>query len=426
MIPDKKGYGFDGCSPKMLMDWATVENGKIVFPGATSYEILVLPNFETMTPELLKKITSLVEQGAKIIGIPPLKSPSLVNYPECDKELKSLAEKLWGTSPVPVEKSEIKFGKCFIYRGGNLASQELYPTYQSTTELLAKLNIAEDFSSDNNTIRFGHRKTDDRDIYFVANRTNDFQKTACTFRATGEPEIWMSTTGETRKITNYSVENGLTTIPMEFFPHESFFVTFSGKATKSGTNQKVSNFPVFSEVKIIEGNWDVSFNPKFGGPENIQFDKLVDWTSHELRGVQYYSGIATYKKSFEMGELTQKPYYIDLGEVNDIARVKLNGKNVGVIWCAPWRIDISSALKEGENSLEIEVANRWINRLLGDREEPDANVRTVKFENGLMGGQEFKTGRYTFTTKQSMSDFKFTEPISSGLLGPVRIMKVDN
>jgi hypothetical protein len=426
MIPDKKGYGFDGCSPKMLMDWATVENGKIVFPGATSYEILVLPNFETMTPELLKKITSLVEQGAKIIGIPPLKSPSLVNYPECDKELKSLAEKLWGTSPVPVEKSEIKFGKGFIYRGGNLASQELYPTYQSTTELLAKLNIAEDFSSDNNTIRFGHRKTDDRDIYFVANRTNDFQKTACTFRATGEPEIWMSTTGETRKITNYSVENGLTTIPMEFFPHESFFVTFSGKATKSGTNQKVSNFPVFSEVKIIEGNWDVSFNPKFGGPENIQFDKLVDWTSHELRGVQYYSGIATYKKSFEMGELTQKPYYIDLGEVNDIARVKLNGKNVGVIWCAPWRIDISSALKEGENSLEIEVANRWINRLLGDREEPDANVRTVKFENGLMGGQEFKTGRYTFTTKQSMSDFKFTEPISSGLLGPVRIMKVDN
>jgi hypothetical protein len=75
---------------------------------------------------------------------------------------------------------------------------------------------------------------------------------------------------------------------------------------------------------------------------------------------------------------------------------------MGVIWCAPWRIDISNAFKEGNNELEMEVANRWINRLLGDQQEPDANVRTVKFENGLMGGQEFTTGRYTFTTKQSM------------------------
>jgi hypothetical protein len=404
------------------MDWATVENGKIVFPGATSYEIMVLPNFETMTPELLKKITLLVEQGAIIIGIPPLKSPSLVNYPNCDKEVEDLTKALWGTLQKPKETSEIKFGEGSVFWGGYLVSDELYPTYQSTTELLAKLNIDEDFKSDNNTIRFGHRKTDESDIYFVANRTNDFQKTTCTFRATGEPEIWIATTGETRKVTHYNVDNGLTTIPMEFFPYESFFVTFSGKEAKPGTNQKASNFPVFSEVKTIDGVWDVSFNPKFGGPENIQFDKLVDWTSHELRGIQYYSGIATYKKSFEMGELPKNPYYIDLGVVNDIARVKLNGKDVGVIWCAPWRIDISDALKQGSNELEIEVANRWINRLLGDRQEPDANVRTVKFENGLMGGQEFTTGRYTFTTKQSMSDFNFTEPLSSGLLGPVRIM----
>ncbi len=96
---------------------------------------------------------------------------------------------------------------------------------------------------------------------------------------------------------------------------------------------------------------------------------------------------------------------------------------MGVIWCAPWRIDISDALKEGENNLEIEVANRWINRLLGDRQEPDANVRTVKFENGLMGGKEYTTGRYTFTTKSAMSSFNFTEPLSSGLLGPVRIVE---
>ncbi len=111
-------------------------------------------------------------------------------------------------------------------------------------------------------------------------------------------------------------------------------------------------------------------------------------------------------------------------KVGDIATVKLNGKDIGVVWCAPWRIDISAALNEGNNVLEIEVANRWINRLLGDSQDPDANVRTVQFDNGLMGGLEYKTGRYTFTTKAAMGSFNFTDPLPSGLMGPVTIQEV--
>jgi hypothetical protein len=424
-IPDKKGFGFDGCSPLMLMERATVENGKIVFPGATSYELLVLPNFETMTPELLEKIISLVEKGAKIIGNPPVKSPSLVDYPICDENLKNLAKKLWGSLQIPKNLSERKFGEGIIYWGGNLESTELYPTYKSTVELLSQLNISEDFSSDNNTIRFGHRRTADKDIYFIANRTDAKQTTACTFRAEGEPELWNSVTGETRKITDYSLENGFTTIPMEFFPFESFFVVFqTDKRPQALSKTGKGNFPAFNKVKTIEGSWNVSFDSKFGGPENIEFDKLQDWTNHEMRGIKYYSGIATYKKTFDIENLDDKKYYIDLGVVNDIARVKLNGKDIGVVWCAPWRIDISSALKEGENRLEIEVANRWINRLLGDKSEPEEYTRTVKFENGLMGGKEYQTGRYTFTTKSSMRSFSFSEPLSSGLEGPINILEM--
>lgn len=426
-IPDKKGYGCDGCSPKMLLERATVENGKIVFPGASSYDLLVLPNFKSMTPELLQKIASLVEQGAKIIGSPPQKSPSLMNYPECDEQVSSLAVKLWGAIETPTEQQERDYGKGTIYWGGsltNLADSMLYPTYASTVSLLSSLNIPEDFTSENNSIRFGHRKTEDRDIYFIANRTNEFQKIACTFRATGQPELWMATSGEIRKINTYSVENGLTTIPMEFYPYQSFVVTFSGEGGKSSRDQSGRNLPVLSEALSIEGAWDVSFDPKFGGPANIQFSKLTDWTDHESRGIKYYSGIATYKKSFSLDDVANGDYYIDLGVVKDMARVKLNGQEIGVVWSAPWRINISEALKKGNNELEIEVANRWINRLLGDRQEPDANVRTVKFDNGLMGGQEFTTGRYTFTTKLAMRSFNFTEPLSSGLLGPVRIMKV--
>ena len=143
-----------------------------------------------------------------------------------------------------------------------------------------------------------------------------------------------------------------------------------------------------------------------------------------MRGVKYYSGIATYRKTFHTDKLEDKSYYIDLGVVRDMARVKLNGEDMGVVWCDPWRVDISGALEEGNNTLEIEVANRWINRLLGDSQAPDANVRTVQFDNGLMGGLKYKTGRYTFTTRSAMRSFKFKEPLSSGLLGPVAIQEV--
>ncbi|MFY0653946.1 MAG: hypothetical protein JXQ96_18035 [Cyclobacteriaceae bacterium] len=426
-IPDKKGYGFDGCSPKMLMERATVENGKIVFPGASSYEVMVLPNFKSMTPELLKKVVELVEQGAKIIGTPPVKSPSLTDYPNCDHQVKSMAEKLWGSLEVPAERNEQKYGQGSIFWGGELTDLEegeLYPSYQNTVKLLADLKVSADFVSSNNTIRFGHRKTADRDIYFVANRSNEFQHITCSFRAKGEPEFWLTTTGETRKVVEYSTESDLIKIPMEFHPYESFFVTFSERAESSASSQ--SNFPDFEDIKTLEESWDVSFDTKFGGPERIKFDKLLDWSKHEMRGIKYYSGIATYKKNFALDNKEKGQFYIDLGEVNDMARVKLNGKDVGVVWCAPWRIEITDALKEGNNELEIEVANRWINRLLGDRQEPDANVRKVKFENGLLGGQEFTTGRYTFTTKLAMSKFHFTEPLSSGLLGPVRISKMSD
>lgn len=429
-IPDKKEYTFTGCSPKMLAERnPQVENGKIAFPGATAYEIMVLPNFKTMTPELLERIIVLVEKGARVIGNPPMQSPGLVDYPACDERVKTLAEKLWGSFQAPDDIAEIRYGKGSVFWGGMLShihADSLYPDYSITTEILARLGVQPAFRSANNSIRYGHRKTKDKDIWFVANRTGAMQSTDCMFRSTGVPELWIATTGETRKITNYTVSNGITTIPMEFFPYESFFVVFhTDKKASPSSKQVDGNFPAFAESLSIEGAWNVSFDPAWGGPEDIVFEKLMDWTEHEMRGIRYYSGIATYKKSFNIDQIEAKNtrYYLDLGEVNDIARVKLNGKNIGVVWCAPWRIDVSEALKEGNNDLEIEVANRWINRLLGDWLEPDANVRTVKFENGLMGGREFSAGRYTFTTEQAMRSFSFTEPLSSGLLGPVTIQK---
>lgn len=406
-IPDKKGYGFDGCSPGMLLDRAEVRNGKIYFPGASSYEVMVLPNVKTMTPELLEKIISLAEKGARIIGTPPEKSPSLTDYPNCDDHVKKLAKELWDKLL------------------SNNGTESLYPSYKYTTELLADIGISEDFRSENNNIRFGHRRTADKDIYFISNRTGESQKTNCSFRASGEPDLWSGIDGESRKLYQYDTKNGITKINLEFYPYESYFIVFNrNKRIKNKIEEGRQNFTRFSAIQTIEGSWNIAFDPTFGGPDNIIFEKLQDWTDHEMRGIKYYSGIATYKKTFTIDNLDNTKYLIDLGVVNDIARVKLNGIDVGVIWCAPWQIDISEALKEGNNELEIEVANRWVNRLLGDTQEPDANVRTVKFDNGFMGGQEFTTGRYTFTTEQAMQSFRFTEPLPSGLMGPVKILEL--
>ncbi len=425
-IPDKKEYGFDGCSPKMLMERARVENGKISFPGASSYHLMVLPDFRTMTPELLQFVSSLIEQGAVVIGTPPIKSPGLSNYPECDFEVQKLAKLLWGSLDIPQAIEQRNFGAGKIFWGGPLSSERtesIYPEYLHTIEILEKIGVQPDFTSENNTVRYGHRRTESADFYFVSNRTDSDQSTNCSFRAKGKPQILIGLTGESREILHYSEENGITTIPLRFSPYESYAVIFSVDEQNDGKNEIGNNFPEYIPVQNIDGSWSVSFDPRFGGPQSIEFEQLKDWTTHELRGVKFYSGIAKYSKTFKINPLKNEKYLLDLGTVHDIARVFLNGKDLGVVWCSPWQIDITESLHKGENILEIEVANRWINRLLGDSQAPDANIRKVKFENGLLGGQEYNAGRYTFSIPGGVNISRFEKPFPSGLLGPVQILK---
>lgn len=115
------------------------------------------------------------------------------------------------------------------------------------------------------------------------------------------------------------------------------------------------------------------------------------------------------------------PVYLDLGTVHDIARVKLKGKDLGVVWCAPWRVDITEAVKTKGNVLGIDIANRRPNRLLGDQQAPDRDVRTVQWKSGFFEGKTYKAGLYTFTTGRGPGKL-----LSSGLLGPVRILVRQN
>ena len=440
---DKKGYGFDGCSPQMLLERAEVKDGLIAFPGGTSYRVMVLPQVQTMTPALLAKIRDLVKAGATIVGNPPLKSPSLSDYPACDTEVENLAKDLWGSLEAPAEPTKRSYGKGTIHWGGPLSPANpspIYPDYDQTAGILKSMGVVEDFTA-TGPVRYGHRRTADRDIYFVSNRTGAPIKADCGFRvAAGNPELWDPVTGERRALPQFERKDGTTIIPMEFDAFQSFFVVFGGKDPAPASTD-VKNFPELKPMQEISGAWEVAFEPKWGGPGKtevrsqksgvspegmVTFDTLQDWTKRPESGIKYYSGIATYRKTFQVSGLPSpvSKVYLSLGTVHDMARVKLNGKDLGVVWCAPWQVEIGEALKVGENQLEIEVANRWPNRMIGDKQPADANVREVQAPPGFLGGKKIKTGRYTYCT---YDPFKPDSPLlPSGLLGPVMISTMNN
>jgi hypothetical protein len=303
----------------------------------------------------------------------------------------------------------------------------LYPAYEATTELLADMGVPEDFTA-TGPIRYTHRSTENHNIYFVANKSPRAIEADCTFRDGGEkPELWIPLTGDMCRLAKYRYrENGQTTIPIRFEPYESFFVVFSRKQVEqtSSVLQEI-NFPQLKPIAVVSGPWDVSFDTKWGGPEKIVFNELEDWTQRSERGIKYYSGLATYRISFDLPDLdpSDGDLYLDLGDVHYMARVRLNGKYLGVVWTAPWRRKITNVARAKDNQLEIEVANLWTNRLLGDQQEPDANVRAVQWPSGLLEGRQWPAGRYTFTTKR-FGERKLPL-LKSGLLGPVTVQIAD-
>ena len=420
-IPDRRGYNFDGCPPSQLYK-ATVKNGSIVFPSGATYRILVLPAVKTMTPALLAKIMSLVEAGATVVGMPPVKSPGLSGYPLCDSKVQQMAKILWGTMDSPANQTVHHYGAGKVIFGGALDRQinDLYPEYDLTAAILKSMNVPVDFKSDN-AVRYTHRTSANWDIYFVSNTTGAPEQANAVFRsAKGTPEIWDPITGETRKLTQFSIKGGQTTVPLKFDAHQSYFVVFD-KNNTAKTIGNHQNFPIFNTLSTLSGPWQVSFNPKFGGPKNTTFNGLIDWTKSPEDGIKYYSGIAIYKKDFSFTPADKNGrIYLDLGEINDLARVKLNGKDLGVIWTAPWRVDVTDAIK-GQNHLEIEVANLWVNRLIGDEKLPDDGIKDGQWPEWLTKGLPRPSGRYTFAT---FHPYNQNSPLyKSGLVGPVTLQQ---
>jgi hypothetical protein len=239
--------------------------------------------------------------------------------------------------------------------------------------------------------------------------------------------------GEIRDIPEFTESGARAAVPLQFEPHQSFFIVFrkaAAEARPEGTAERTSrNLRQIVERRVLTGTWEVLFDPKWGGPEYIIFERLEDWSRCAEEGIKYYSGQATYRKTFDMpgarGGSDSARVWLDLGDVKNIARVRLNGKDHGVVWCAPWRVEITRKVKRKGNRLEITVANLWPNRLIGDEQLPadceyGRGGNLARWPNWLIEGQPRPSpGRLTFSTWKHFN--KDSALLPSGLLGPVTV-----
>ncbi|MDR0385358.1 MAG: glycoside hydrolase family 2 [Prevotellaceae bacterium] len=355
-MPD--GYHFDYVNSDIIINSMTVKDGMIVLPHGTSYRLLVLPPFKTMRPEVLRSIERLVGEGAAVLGEAPQRSPSLQNLPQADKDIAAIAAKMWGDR----QPGQRAYGKGVVFSGMTIA------------DALAALRLAPDMETGEN-LAFAHRTTPDREIYFVASRSDSLIRTAPKFRVSGKSkvELWNPVTGERRNLSAREHGDGFTTVPLQFEPSESMFIVFSGKG-KLQSKADDDNFPAPTTLLELASPWTVIFESdtvRRGPADPVVFDKLESWSLNADERIRYFSGKAVYSNTFNLAKKPRNSdICIDLGKVGVMAKVKVNGKYAGGVWTYPYRVNISRQVKTGDNTVEIEVVNTWNNRFIGESSLP--------------------------------------------------------
>jgi hypothetical protein len=380
-----EGYDHDNIDLDGLMSRVAVKDGRIVLPDGMSYRMLVLPKGSAMPIEALRKIHTLVDQGAVVVGPRPQGLEGLARSEADQKEYESLTSHLWRENDVP-----------------NHGSSRV--VLQSTpVEVLKQLHIPPDVKfeglSDRGEIDWIHRRVGTTEVYFVSSRWDPEEKISATFRVSGmQPELWNPVTGEIKDAKAFRQEGELTTIPLKFDPRGSVFVIFRRSIPKTVNGGRTTNYPTMHLLQQLSGEWKVSFKMSARKPEAVTFDSLADWTTRSEEGIRHYSGDAIYRKAFMLSTLPPhgQRVFLDLGEVHEVARVKLNGIDLGVLWTKPARVDISSVARAGRNELQITVTNLWPNRMIGDQclppnqriTETNAdkfNCKTPLYQSGLIG-----------------------------------------
>ncbi len=351
-----EGYSFDYINADALLTRVLVnDKGKLVLPDGLTYSILVLPETNQMSLPVLRKVQALVKEGAIVVGPKPVSPPGLTEFQLADEEMTQTGFDMWADLD-GISRTMRDYGKGKVVWGLPL-------------DRVLKMNGVRPDLEDHRTlseVSWIHRHDGDREIYLVVNRTDSTQNLQVKFRITGkEPQLWHPDHGNSEEVA-YQMHEDNTEVPLLLEPKESVFVVFD-KDTRQ-TSKAVPQH-VYKPIATIGGVWQLSFPANWGAPTGVQhLDQLKSWTASTDDGIKYFSGTATYTKTFEVKKewLKSGQIAIDLGAVGDIAVVTVNESKPDTLWHAPYRTSLGSQLKAGKNTIEIKVTNEWTNRIAGD------------------------------------------------------------
>lgn len=382
--PLPSGYQFDYINAEVIENSLYVKDGILTLPHGTQYRMLVLPKQNTMRPELLEKIEQLIMDGAVVLGPAPQRSPSLENYPAADSVVRAVSDRLW--SRIDPATGYARIGKGTLIDGRNM------------TEALKLIGLVPDFGNcSDKPLLYCHRQMKDIDIYFVSNQSNEPVVAEPVFRVSGKiPEAWSATDGKIRKLPAWtSTEDGIR-VPIRLDSYESIFIVFRDKADSNGISGNYEdNFPAFLRKSVIDSGWTASFDTARRGPAApVRIDSLYDLSTDRNFNISHYSGTVTYSNGFHLDTIPAgQRIYINLNELVAMAKVRINGTYVGGVWTPPYRVDITDAVRNGENDVEIEVTTTWKNRIVGDLNLPEEERHTwVAYQPWTAGEPLQKTG----------------------------------
>lgn len=368
------GYGFDFVDADALAHRLSVDQGDLVTASGMRYRLLYLGGSSNrMTLATLRRLQALVEQGAMLVGTRPISSPSLADDPV---KFAAAADALFRTGA---------YGKGRVFA--------------ALAEAVAALHLPPDFSyskphPDTELLSL-HRRLPEGDLYFVSNRRDRPETVTANFRvAKGVPELWDAVSGEIHRA-DVTRHDGQSAVTLKLPPYGSVFVLF-----RAASDAPMETIAAAKTVTTLNGPWRIAFQPDRGAPAEVTQTALQSWSASKIPGVRYFSGTGSYTTSFNLPKVTPGArLWLDLGDVRELASVSLNGKDLGIVWTPPFRLDITGAAKPGRNVLAVKVTNLWVNRLIGDAQA---------------GAHP-----YTFTT---IPTYRADAPLrESGLLGPVQV-----
>jgi hypothetical protein len=345
--------------------------------------LLWLPDNLRMLPQTLEKLRELIRDGATVVGNAPAELATLSGGVAARQRFDTAVREIWED---PASAGIRNVGKGTVVSG------------MSFDSAMQKLAVSPDVIGEG--ALWLHRKTEKADWYFVCAPQGKGFRGVLSFRNNGNVEIWNPVNGEI--VSTAVKQDGKRTMALLDLPEAgSCFVVFRHTGKPVSTIEQISEeeTSLLATAILPNTSWTLAFSPGWGAPATVRTTALKAWKDLDVsEEAKAYSGTVRYATTFNLNEWKDDMrLMLDLGRVEMIADVSVNGKRIGTLWAPPYRMDVSGAVRQGENTLTADVTGTWFNRLVYDAAQPEAS-------------------RKTWTISGPSKDAR---PVESGLLGPV-------